>query len=190
MSVNVRLAVNPGLIRQGMESYLAGQSMRCHVMKPHAPDLPVDVCVTDDAKAMERLTLANIPMVVCANFVHRSEVLSALRLGAMACVSIASNFKHLRMAIEHAHDRRAYLCPTLSAVMCQVQPTPAYDQLTQRESDVINWIAQGYSTKQVGRKLGLSPYTVETHKRNIMQKIGAHKVAELTRYAVTQELAP
>jgi DNA-binding NarL/FixJ family response regulator len=187
--MNVQLALEPGLIRQGMESYLAGQSVRSQLFSPSSSELPVDVFVTDDVKSMQHLALMNVPVVVCTKFMQRSDLLNALRQGAMACVSIQSNFQHLRMAIEHAHAKRPYLCPTLSTLLCQAKSTGICGELTQRELDVINWIALGYSTKQVGRKLGLSPHTVETHKRNIMQKIGARKVTELTRYALTLELA-
>ncbi len=187
--VEVQLDVGPGLIRQGMQSFFESESHRFQVVGPGALAKSADVCVTDSVDALAHLAIKELPVVLCARLPHRSNILTARRLGIRACVSHSSNFEHLGLAIEYVHAGRGYLCPEVSAVMCQATPDSTLEGLTPRESDVVYWISQGYSNKQVARQLGISPHTVETHKRNVMQKMGAHKVTALIRSALTQRLS-
>ena len=55
------------------------------------------------------------------------------------------------------------------------------ERLTPRECEVVMLIANGSSNKEVGRRLGISPRTVETHRARIMEKIGARNAADLVR---------
>jgi len=59
-------------------------------------------------------------------------------------------------------------------------------QLSQREKEILQFISEGYSTKEIAAKINVSIKTVETHRQHIMQKIGAHNVAALTKYAVRE----
>lgn len=53
---------------------------------------------------------------------------------------------------------------------------------------MLRLIADGYSSKEIARNLQIAPSTVEVHRRNIMRKIGLHKVADLTRYAIRNQM--
>ena len=64
--------------------------------------------------------------------------------------------------------------------------TPAFVVLTEREREVLQMIAEGKSTKDIGGDIGVSVKTVETHRRNIMEKLNLHSVAELTKYAIRE----
>jgi FixJ family two-component response regulator len=63
------------------------------------------------------------------------------------------------------------------------------DQLTMRERDVLAQIASGSSNKEAGRKLGISPRTVEVHRARIMEKLGARNAADLVRIVLSQRQA-
>jgi len=63
------------------------------------------------------------------------------------------------------------------------------DQLTLRERDVLGQIAAGASNKEAGRKLGISPRTVEVHRARIMEKLGARNAADLVRIVLSQKRA-
>ena len=185
---DVYVCMRSGLIQQGVEYFLTRQSMRCLVKRHHRSEMPIDVCVTDDLVETKKFSDMAVPTVLCGDFETRSDVVNALRNGAQACVSIWGSYKHLHLAIESACLRRQYLCPMLSELMCNSFNQCDFSILTPRETDVIHWISMGYSSKQIGRKLGLSPNTVETHRRNIKQKIDAKKAAELTRFAIMQKI--
>ncbi len=63
---------------------------------------------------------------------------------------------------------------------------PGADRLTPREKEVLSEIAAGASNKEAGRKLGISPRTIEVHRARIMEKLGARNVAELVRIVVAR----
>ncbi len=60
--------------------------------------------------------------------------------------------------------------------------------LTQRETEVAQFLAEGLTNKEVAKALHLSPHTVHTHRKNIMKKLGVRSIAELTRYAMSTGL--
>jgi DNA-binding NarL/FixJ family response regulator len=62
--------------------------------------------------------------------------------------------------------------------------------LTQRETEVLRLIADGLGNKQIGEALGLSIKTVEKHRQTLMDKLGIHDIAGLTRYAVAADVVP
>jgi two-component system response regulator FixJ len=62
-----------------------------------------------------------------------------------------------------------------------VREFPGHDQLTAREHEVLERIAQGLSNKEAGRELAISPRTVEVHRARIMEKLGARNAADLMR---------
>ncbi|TMI98437.1 MAG: response regulator transcription factor [Alphaproteobacteria bacterium] len=63
---------------------------------------------------------------------------------------------------------------------------PGCDQLTSRERDVLGQIAGGFSNKQAGRELGISPRTIEVHRARIMEKLGAKNAADLVRIVLSE----
>lgn len=62
------------------------------------------------------------------------------------------------------------------------------EPLTEREREVLTLIAQGFTTRDIARQLGLSSKTVESHRSRIMQKLHVHRAAELIRYAIRRQL--
>ncbi|MBE9533354.1 MAG: response regulator transcription factor, partial [Proteobacteria bacterium] len=64
----------------------------------------------------------------------------------------------------------------------------ARDVLTPREREVLQLLAEGWSTKQIASHLYGSVKTVETHRRRIMEKLGLQGIAELTKYAIREGL--
>jgi DNA-binding NarL/FixJ family response regulator len=69
------------------------------------------------------------------------------------------------------------------------QEMPAIELLTPRETQVLRLIAEGYSTKVVAHKLGMSSKTASCHRYRIMDKLGIHDVVTLTHYAVRKGIA-
>jgi DNA-binding NarL/FixJ family response regulator len=63
-------------------------------------------------------------------------------------------------------------------------------RLTPRERQVLSLVAHGYTSKQIGEKLGISPRTAETHRVNIGRRLGIRNVAQMVRYAIENNLSP
>jgi DNA-binding NarL/FixJ family response regulator len=66
--------------------------------------------------------------------------------------------------------------------------TDSYDLLTDREKEVLQLVAEGKSNKEVAAVLDVSNHTVESHRTNLMQKLGIHNTAEIVLYAVRKKL--
>ena len=64
---------------------------------------------------------------------------------------------------------------------------PGHDRLTQREREVLLQITAGASNKEAGRRLGISPRTIEVHRARIMDKLGAKNAADLVRIVMTAQ---
>lgn len=62
--------------------------------------------------------------------------------------------------------------------------------LTPREREVLQLIAEGRTSKEIGERLGMALKTVETHRTNVMRKLDLHSIADLTKYAVREGLVP
>lgn len=91
----------------------------------------------------------------------------------------------LEVILRHHHFRShkiTELCEAYEVSNQQREP------LTPRELDTLRLIAQDYSTKEIAAKLGLSIATIETHRTNLMRKLGLHSVAGLVRYAIEHGL--
>lgn len=63
-------------------------------------------------------------------------------------------------------------------------PEQLPSNLSDREKEVLQLIAEGNNTKTIGEKLFLSPKTIESHRKNIMEKLNIHTIPELTQYAI------
>jgi DNA-binding NarL/FixJ family response regulator len=64
------------------------------------------------------------------------------------------------------------------------------NELTQRESEVLQLIADGFPNKKIAAELGISVKTVEKHRQSVMNKLNIHETAGLTRFAVSKQLVP
>ena len=64
----------------------------------------------------------------------------------------------------------------------------SYDLLSEREKEVLQLLAEGKSNKEVASVLNLSPYTIESHRTSLMQKLNLHNTAEIVLYAVRKNI--
>ena len=123
----------------------------------------------------------------------RGAVLQMMQAGVTGFVSTRSSMDELLQAIRAAGAGRSYLCSASGAVMVDSlrkgrMSAGGTGQLGEREEQVLCLIADGYSSKEIARNLQIAPSTVEVHRRNIMRKVGLHKVADLTRYAIRNQM--
>ena len=123
-------------------------------------------------------------------------VLQALRAGAVAYLLKDSATTELELALRSAMRGETYLSPAISRQVVEgyVQRMGAGGAesapLTPRQREVLKRIAEGRSTKEIAFDLGLSVKTVETHRAQIMERLGIRDVAGLVRYALRTGLVP
>ena len=122
-------------------------------------------------------------------------VTEMLKSGASGYLLKDCAFEELALAIRAVVAGKTYLSPSVSGIMVddylhRLSKADFSDSevLTDREREVLQLLAEGKSTKQIALKLHISVKTVETHRRQIMNKLDIHTVAELTKYAIRKGL--
>ena len=163
----------------------------------HQPDVVVlDVAMpTLNGIEAARQISAKLPqtaIVFLSMHSDESYVLKALKSGAKAYLLKDSAEYDLINAIRAVSEGKAFFSPAISKMlmeeyMRQMQEREvedSYDLLTTREREVLQLLAEGKTNKEVAQILNLSLYTVETHRGNLMEKLGLHTVPELILYAV------
>jgi DNA-binding NarL/FixJ family response regulator len=122
-------------------------------------------------------------------------VTEMLKAGASGYVLKSSLFDEVLWAIHAVGAGGHYLSTKITDVVLEdyVQYVTAKDQsseghLTERERQVVQLLAEGKSTKQIALSLHVSPKTVDSNRRQIMNKLGIFSVAELTKYAIREGL--
>jgi DNA-binding NarL/FixJ family response regulator len=116
-----------------------------------------------------------------------------LGVGAKGCVLKGDAANDLVVGINAVMRNRTYLTARLSNIVAEyARPHRGCGktmlELTLREREVIQLVAEGYVTKDVATMLGISVKTAETHRNNAMRKLNIHSVAELVMYAVRNNL--
>ena len=110
----------------------------------------------------------------------------ALRLGASGYVLKSSAAQELKQAIHEALRGRSYITPliTRDVVGSLIEQRPGRQELTSRQREVLQLLAEGKSMKEVAAILDLTPRTVAFHKYSMMEQLGIKSNAELIKYAV------
>lgn len=120
---------------------------------------------------------------------------SAVKAGAMAYLSKDVSREELVSAIKIVASGKHYFGTQMHrAVFESMSMITGQDQrgdagrLTERETDIVRLFAEGYSYKQIAEKLFISVRTVETHKKNILEKLQLENTVDLVKYAIQEGL--
>ncbi len=163
----------------------------------HAPDvvlLDIAMPILNGIEAARQISGKHPQVAIVFLSMHSDEgyVLKALKVGARAYLLKDSAEYDLINAIEAVQDGKAFFSPAISKMlvedyMRQMQDRgveDSYELLTTREREIFQLLAERKSNKEVANVLNLSPFTVETHRSNIFQKLDIHSGEELILYAV------
>lgn len=113
-------------------------------------------------------------------------VKDALARGVHAVVTKGAPLRELREAIARVASGGVYYSTETSRLLHEAAVNPERDeQLTERQREVLRAVASGLSTKEIAARLAISEKTVTNHRARIMERLGLHDVASLTRYAVS-----
>ncbi|MBL8263283.1 MAG: response regulator transcription factor [Xanthomonadaceae bacterium] len=140
----------------------------------------------------ERLPEAQILVLT----MHQEDeyVLQAVRAGATGYLVKDSATREVLQAVRSLQAGRGYFGPQASRALAEQVRHPErvaedpYGQLTSREREVFHLIAEGSTTKEVARKLGISVKTAENHRGRVLDKLDMRNTAELVRYALRKGL--
>jgi two-component system response regulator NreC len=136
-------------------------------------------------------------VVILSMYANEPYVLEALRNGAVGYVLKDSTGADLVQAVRQVLTGDRYLSPPLSAraIEAYVQKAEGgsldiYETLTTREREILHLAAQGCSNAEVATRLSISPRTAETHRANMMRKLGLRTQVDLVRYALRRGILP
>ncbi len=212
MIVKILLADDHKITRQGLRSLLEKQSDMAVVAEAEdgrtavqmveelSPDVVImDVSMPDlnGIEATRQIISRNSKVKIIALSMHSDRLFVSEMLKSGACGYLLKDcaFEELARAIRAVVDGKTYLSPAISGVVVDdylhrlsKTDSPNGQILMNREREVIQLLAEGKSTKQIALKLHISIKTVETHRRQMMDKLDIHTVAELTKYAIRKGL--
>jgi DNA-binding NarL/FixJ family response regulator len=213
MIVRLVLADDHTMIREGLKALIAqeaeftvvgeadtGKEIVELARKTGAHVVIMDVSMPDlnGIEATRKLLKANprIKVVALSGHANREFVREMLKAGASAYVLKSRAYEDLVRAIREVMNEKKYLSPDIARgvvdeyveMSSSLGEKPAFVVLTDREREALQLIAEGKSTKEAAAALGVSIKTVETHRRNIMEKLNLQSVAELTKYAIREGL--
>jgi two-component system, NarL family, response regulator NreC len=132
-------------------------------------------------------------VAVVALTIHEDEqyFFEMLQAGASGYVPKRAAPNDLISAIRAAHNGQIYLYPSLAKALVtdfvshgSSQAEPLAEELTQREAEVLEMLAEGLSNDEIADRLVISRHTVARHRENIMRKLGLHSRSELVKYAI------
>lgn len=130
-------------------------------------------------------------------FSEQRYIFEMLNAGAHGYITKAAAGDQLLKAIRAVLSGRRYLCPDAQTAMQRALPerttsstVSVTSSLGARERQVLQLVAEGYTSAQIAGHLQMAPSTVEVHRRNIMRKLDLHNVADLTKYAIRNGLTP
>jgi DNA-binding NarL/FixJ family response regulator len=139
--------------------------------------------------------MPHVKIIALSMHSDRRFVLGMLEAGASGYLLKDCAFDELAQAVRNVSAGHTYLSPKIADVVVKgylnrisEMNTASGSVLSPREREILQLIAEGMSAKEIAGHLNLGIKTVETHRRNMMQKLKMNSIAELTKYAVREGL--
>ena len=133
-----------------------------------------------------------LPVLVLTMYEEEQYAIRSIRAGAQGYLTKESAGTQLVHAIRKVASGKPYISIEVAEqlaldIMTPEKPRP-HSQLSNREFEIFNLLAQGKTVTDIGQQLHLSVKTVSTHKSRILNKMGMHSISEIVRYAVAHNL--
>ena len=213
MQYKVLIADDHGVVRKGLrllleqypELVVVGEAANGREAVTMAASLSPQVVVLDVAmpilngiEAAEQILKVNSQVGIILLTMHADEsyVLRALHAGVKGYLLKESAEEDLLSAIKSVANGKPFFSKAINEVLLedymrvlkQQGLSDTFDLLTAREKEVLQLLAEGRTNKEVATLLDVSPYTIESHRTNLMQKLNVHNTAEIVLYAVRKPL--
>ncbi len=213
MTFKVLIADDHGVVRKGLrllleqypEMVVIGEAANgreavtmAATLAPQVVVLDVGMPILNGIEAAEQILKTNSQIGVILLTMHADEsyVLRALHVGVKGYLLKESAEDDLLLAIRSVAHGKPFFSRAINDVLLedymrvlkQQGLSDTFDLLTTREKEVLQLLAEGRTNKEVATLLDVSPYTVESHRTNLMQKLNVHNTAEIVLYAVRKRL--
>jgi DNA-binding NarL/FixJ family response regulator len=212
MSIRVLIADDHAILRHGLSQALQSESdievvgevgeghKAVELVRELSPDVVLmDISMPDlngiEATGVIQRESPRTRVIALSMHSAKRYVKEMFRAGAVGYLLKECEFDELANAIRVVAQGQTYITPHVTGALLESciedegQPDQgAFSILTQREREVLQLIAEGNSTKQIARRLHISPKTVEAHRLRVMSKLNIDSVAQLTKYAIQEGL--
>jgi len=159
--------------------------------KPDVLVLDARLPVLNGLELLRRVTkqLRNLRILVFSGHENPVLIREMLEAGAHGFVEKTAGLIELKKGLETVANGGTYFGPAVSGLLRNVVANPSVttttkDFLTPREREILQLVAESFSTKEIAQKLNISVKTVDNHRTNLMRKLDLHNVASITRYAM------
>jgi DNA-binding NarL/FixJ family response regulator len=168
----------------------------CRKLKPDLVILDINLPDQNGIDALPELrrVAPATRVLLCTAFATDDRIADLAGTGAHGFVEKTNSWDEFLLAVEHVSHGELYFCSHSAGIVPEsthgqkTEPTSLAPHLTAREKEIILLIAQGFTSKEIAAKLYISVATVETHRTNLMTKLGVRNVAGLVSYAVSKGL--
>jgi len=206
--IKIIIADDHKIVREGLSALLSSVEeieiieeapnglILLHQLKTLQPDLillDIGMPVMDgiEAAAKIKVEFPKVKILVLTTYVEQAKIKKMLKIGVHGYLLKDSGKSGLLNAIKTITEGQNYYDQRVTdVVMNSYRPkkttTPKSIVLTKREKEIALLITQGKSTKEIALELFISPFTVDTHRKNIFSKLGVNKVASLIRIAIEE----
>ena len=213
MKIRILVADDHDIVRAGLKSLLerqedieiVGEAADGRELVRLAEKLAPSIVVTDiampqlngiDATAQILHHDPDIRVIILSMYADEEFLVRALTAGVKGYLLKDAVQADLLRAVRAVATGRSFFSPAIAQTLAedyvrQLQHRgleDSYELLTEREREVLQLLAEGKSNKEVATVLNISPYTVETHRTHLMQKLNLHNTAEVVLYAVRKKI--
>ena len=209
--IRILLADDHALVRAGIRSLLekipnvevVGEAstgrQALEMAKTRLPNLVfMDIAMAELAglEALPRITkdFPGVRVIILSAHANEEYVIRALRSGAAGYMLKDAATAELELAITSVSEDKTYLSPSISRPVIDSYlervggPLSPLEQLTPRQREILQLVAEGKNTKEIASDLDISVKTVESHRLQLMERLNIHDVPGLVRYAVRSGL--
>jgi DNA-binding NarL/FixJ family response regulator len=162
-------------------------------LKPDIILSDINMPVLNGMAAIEQINKMHpdIKCVILTMHEERAYILQALKIGVQGYILKNIERYDLEKAIISIFDGGKYFSPIVTNILAESVARPEQNmvsELTPREIQVLELVAEGHSTKQVADKLGIGTRTVESHRVNMLKKMKVSNTAELVKKAIEMKI--
>ncbi len=211
-NIRLVLADDHTILRQGIRALLEDQPdmavvgeaedgrqavQLTHDLRPNVVLMDIAMPLLNGLEATRQIKRDHPEIHVLVLTMHENEeyIHEVLAAGASGYVLKQAAASELVAAIRAVHHGEAVLSPAITRVVIQdylrseaAQPVVASNELTSREREVLQLIAEGHTSKEIAEMLTLSVKTVQAHRTSLMQKLDLHDRGDLIKYAIQKKI--
>lgn len=140
-----------------------------------------------------KIRFPKLRVVVISSLENSQEIMDSLEMGIEAYLTHECDQEEIQKSISSLERGEKFYCQKVLSRILEIQQPKSVSgckavQLTERETEIARYIAEGNTNKQIAEILCISPHTVHTHRKSLMRKIGVNSATEVARYAMSEGL--